>query len=54
MKKWNWSLFLIILCVGNIGALSNKNFETIPIALLFGTAFGLVFGLLMAYITRED
>lgn len=54
MRKWNWTVFVVCLCLGNFGALSNPSFKSIWVALLFGTLFGLVYGSLMAYITRED
>jgi hypothetical protein len=54
MRKFNWSIFVVCICVGNFGALSNPSFNSIGVALLWGTLFGVVYGSLMGYITRED
>lgn len=54
LKKWNWTIFLVIMLVSNIGALANKNIDSIYHALIIGNSFGLIIGLAFAYITRED
>jgi hypothetical protein len=53
IKKWNWSLFFVIICVSEIGTLLNKNIEAISEALLVGLITGIVFGLPIAIITRS-
>jgi hypothetical protein len=54
MRKWNWSAFFLVTCVGCIGGLSNKSIPSTLEALLFGLTVGGFFGLLFAYVTRED
>jgi hypothetical protein len=53
IKKWNWMLFLVVICTAEIGALSNTNIESIGDALLIGLIPGLVFGLPLAILTRK-
>lgn len=54
IKKWNWSLFVVIFCTAEIGALTNKSCESIGSALLFGLIMGIVIGLPMAILTKHD
>lgn len=54
IKKWNWSIYIFILCICILGSLSNKNYENLFHAFIFGLIFGNVFGLFMAILTRED
>ena len=53
MKRWNWSLLLVIICVSEIGALQNMNFNNLLNALLFGLIAGIIIGLPFAILTRE-
>lgn len=47
-------MFFVCLFVGLFGALSNTSIKTIGQALIIGGIFGAFFGLIMAYVTRED
>ena len=54
IKKWNWTIFFIAVCVAEIGAISNKNIENIGLALFIGLLCGIVFGLPMAIMSKQD
>lgn len=54
IKKWNWGGFFAILCVAEIGALSNKSIPTITEALIVGLIFGILMGLPIAIITKDE
>jgi hypothetical protein len=53
MKKWNWTLFVVIMCVSGAGALGNKGFTSIKQALFISCCIGLPLGLAAAYETRD-
>lgn len=53
LKKWNWSLLFIIMCITTIGTLGNKTIESTSTALLIGGITGLLFGLPFAWITKD-
>jgi len=53
MKKWNWSIFWIIIIVSSIGILSNKTVETFGEGILAILVTGVPIGLLWAYIARK-
>lgn len=53
IKKLNWDIFLLMLLVCNLGALSNTTIPTISSALIFGTILGTVVGLILAVVTKE-
>lgn len=53
IKKWNWTVFIVMVCTGELGALSNKTFHSINQALIFGLIIGSIMGLLMAIITKD-
>lgn len=54
MKKWNWSLFLVIACLSYAGSLMNKNNVAIMDAFVIGSVFTIIFGLPLAYITKDE
>jgi hypothetical protein len=54
MRKWNWTAFWVILIVAYMGALSNDNYPQLKHALIMGTFFGLSFGILIAWLTKEE
>lgn len=54
LKKWNWKLFFLILCMGIIAGASNQNFPDIKTGSLFGLGVGCVFGLFMANFTKDE
>lgn len=54
MKKWNWALFVVIICVCCIGALGNKNTPDIKSAFILASVFGIPLGLFMAWLTKDD
>lgn len=53
MKKWNWTLFVVIICTAEMGAMGNKNIESISSAFLFGLVAGTILGLPMAILTKD-
>lgn len=53
IKKWNWTLFLVIICVAEMGAMGNKNIESISSAFLFGLIAGTILGLPLAILTKD-
>ena len=53
IKKWNWTLFLVIICTAEMGAMGNKNIESISSAFLFGLIAGTVLGLPLAILTKD-
>lgn len=53
IKKWNWTVFFVLICTCLIGALQNQNIETTSQALLFGLIAGICLGLPTAIITRD-
>ena len=54
IKKWNWTIYFVMVCLGVAGAMANKTIPSITEALIFGLIVGNIFGLLFAYGTRED
>lgn len=54
IKQWNWTLFILIICISEMGALGNKNMETVSSALLFGLVAGIILGLPFAIITKDN
>lgn len=52
-KKWNWTLFFVVLCTAEIGAMANENIESIGGSFLFGLIAGTILGLPMAIITKN-
>lgn len=54
LKKWNWSGFLYVMLLCMLGAMTNRYIETFTKAFFFGLIAGLISGLSIAYITRED
>ena len=53
IKKWNWTLFLVIICTAEMGAMGNKNIESISTAFLFGLVAGTILGLPLAILTKD-
>lgn len=53
IKKWNWSLFFVVICTSEMGAMGNKNIESISSAFLFGLVAGTILGLPMAILTKD-
>jgi hypothetical protein len=56
LKKWNWSLFVFIVVLCNLGIVSNKsvkNDEILTACLLVTVVFAVPLGLLWAYMTKE-
>lgn len=53
IKKWNWTLFLVIICTAEMGAMGNKNIESIGNAFLFGLVAGTILGLPLAILTED-
>ena len=54
LRKWNWSAFVFILCVAELGALSNKTIESTSSALLFGLIMGVTFGIPIAWMSKDN
>jgi hypothetical protein len=54
IKKWNGALFIVVFCTCLIGGLLNKSFVKIEEGLLFGAICGLIFGIPMAILTRDE
>ena len=53
IRNWNWSGFWCVLIFCSIGFLGNKNIPNIESWLITTLAFGVPFGLLIAYISRD-
>ena len=53
IKKINWSLFLVVICTAEIGAMGNDSFKSISSAFLFGLLAGTIIGLPLAIITKD-
>ncbi len=54
IKKWNWTLFLVMMCTAMIGAMQNKNVESFKEAFVLGLIGGFVFGLPWAILSRDE
>lgn len=54
MRKWNWSIFFVIILVSCIGALGNKSISTVLECLLFALCFGIPIGLLWAWMSKKE
>jgi len=54
IKKWNWTLFVVVLCIFEISALTNTSITNTSAALLFGLIAAVLFGLPMAILTKDD
>ena len=54
IKSLNWTLLFVCICMTTLGAASNENFHSISIVLLVGLVSGIIFGLPMAIIGRDD
>ena len=54
IKNWNWSGFLFILILCELGALSNKSIKNTNEALLFGLIVGIIVGIPIAIISKEN
>jgi len=54
LKKWNWGIFFFIVLLSFLGALPNKGCPDIFSCLILTLIFGVPFGLIWAYISRED
>lgn len=53
VKKWNWTLFVVIICTAEMGAMGNKNIESISSAFLFGLISGAILGIPLAILTKD-
>ena len=53
IKKWNWSLFVVVLLVGCVGALENKSIANFSDGIILVMVFGIPIGLLWAWGTRD-
>lgn len=53
IKKWNWPLFVVIICTAEVGAMGNKNIESYGNAFLFGLVAGTILGLPLAILTKD-
>ena len=53
MRKWNWSIFWVMLLCGVIGAVYNRQ-TPLHIILPIGIVFGGGFGFLLAWLTKEQ
>ncbi len=53
LKKWNWSIFFVIVLVSCMGALSNKTIPDITSCFIVAGYFGIPVGLFMAWLTQE-
>ena len=54
LKKWNWGVFSFFLLISAIGATGNKSVENFWSGLLLVLGLGLPFGLLWAWMMRDD
>lgn len=54
LRKWNWGAFFAVMLLCTIGACGNKNVKTfVDIGILIGI-FGVPFGLLWAWLGRDE
>lgn len=53
LKKWNWTLFFVIMIASFGGALSNKTIPDIGTGFIFALIFGIPIGLLWAWISKD-
>lgn len=53
MKRWNWKLFLLIICCSLIAAISNESLKSYNDILIVGFGFGIPVGLIWAFLTRK-
>lgn len=54
MRKWNWSLFVVIVLLCCIGALQNKTITNFKDGAILVLIFGLPIGLGMAWMTKDN
>lgn len=53
MKKWNWTLGLVVFCMSFFGSLANPNYTSISDALIVGGIMGVIFGIIMAWMFKD-
>ncbi len=53
MKKWNWSLFFIIVSMSFIGVMVNDSISDTKEGALVALSFGIPIGLLWAWVTKD-
>ena len=53
MKKWNWSNGLLVFTLVLLAGAGNKSM-TILTALCFGAILGVILGLVVAYLGKEE
>lgn len=54
LKKWNWTLFIIIMCCAYCGVCCNHSISDIKTVFIIGTLLGLPFGLIWAYLAKDE
>jgi hypothetical protein len=54
VKRWNWTLFGIVLLVCCIGALGNKSITNLKDGLILVVVFGIPIGLIWAWLTSDN
>lgn len=54
LKKWNWTLFFVIMLTALIGAMGNKSAKTLEEAFLLGIIGGTILGIPLAWITKDN
>lgn len=54
MKKWNWSGFVVTMLICLMGAMGNKSCKSLGDAFLLGIIGGVVFGLPIAILTKDQ
>lgn len=54
LKKWNWNIFWTVFAIACLGATSNDTIHTLADGVILAVGATLIFGLPMAYITRNE
>lgn len=54
LKKWNWTIFVVILLVACMGALENKSISNFAEGIILVLGFGVPIGLVWAWLTKSE
>lgn len=53
IKKWNWTIFWVIIIISILGSLTNKSVNSLLDVTILVVMIGLPMGLLWAWISKE-
>lgn len=53
-KRWNWTIYLVMLAVCLMGAMANENCKSLSESFILGLIGGNFFGFIFAWITMDE